>query len=261
MNTTRLAITKSALLFSVLTLAACAGESTPIALEPVTPDPDGAIAEMQSSRVTLYQAVIAQGVPAKVAKKAFEKYEQFKSQVRRTEYIAMLDFTQHSGNKRFYFVNRKSGAVEQWSVAHGAGSDPDNDGIAQYFSNIPDSHMSSLGSYLIQEKYVSSKFGDSMRLDGLEDTNNLARDRAIVLHPSTYVKDGNSKQGRSWGCPAVPYAKIQSLITRSKDGTFMYAYGVNKRATVSDWDIIRQWRMIPKSLWTNEAEDAPIFGE
>ncbi len=252
-----------------LTLTACAGNSNPIALEPVTPEAESPLVELVSKLgadgsvagpITLYQAVIAQGVPSKVAKVAFEKYDKFKSQVRRTEYIAMIDFTQHSANRRFYFVNRKSGAVEQWSVAHGSGSDPDNDGLAQYFSNVPNSHMSSLGSYLIQEKYVG-KYGDSMRLDGLESTNSNVRDRAIVLHPSNYVKDGSSKQGRSWGCPAVPYNKIASLITRSKDGSFMYVYGVNKRTTASDFGLLQQWNLVPRHLWTNESEDAPIFGE
>lgn len=258
----------SILLF--LALSACAGNSNPVALTPVEPEPESPLVELVSKLssdgkvagpITLYQAVIAQGVPSKVAKVAFEKYDQFKDQIKRTEYIAMLDFTQHSSNRRFYFVNRKTGAVEQWSVAHGSGSDPDNDGLAQYFSNVPDSHMSSLGSYLIQEKYVSAKFGDSMRLDGLESSNNKARDRAIVLHPSTYVKDGLAKQGRSWGCPAIPYAKIASLIPRAKDGSFMYIYGVNKRSTASDFGLIQQWNMIPKSMWTDESESSPIFGE
>lgn len=253
-----------------LALTNCAGQDNPVALTPVDPSPDSPITDLATKLspdgraagpITLYQAVIVQGVPSKVAKVAFEKYDKFKAQINRQEYIAMIDFTQHSGNLRFYFVNRKSGAVEQWAVAHGAGSDPDNDGIAQYFSNVPDSHMSSLGSYLIQEKYQSAKFGESLRLDGLESSNSNVRDRAIVLHPSTYVKDGLIKQGRSWGCPAIPYAKIQSVIARAQGGAFMYVYGLNKRSTASDMGLLQQWNMIPKSLWPSEGEDAPIFGD
>ena len=97
--------------------------------------------------------------------------------------------------------------------AHGAGSDPDRNGVPRYFSNVPDSHRSSLGSYLISERYAG-KYGGSMRTDGLESTNNLVRRRGIVMHPSNYVSADRAQQGMSWGCPAVPYAWIDRLIGR-----------------------------------------------
>lgn len=254
---------KLGFLISVLFVAACAERENPIALQAVQPDEEVASrigSQRLSGPLTLYTAVTTQGVPSKVAKKAFEKYDEFEPQVRNKAYIVMVDFTQHSKNKRFYMVNRSTGKVDQWSVAHGSGSDPDNDGMAQYFSNVPDSHMSSLGSYLIQEKYVG-KFGESLRLDGLESTNSNVRDRAIVLHPSNYVKDGLSKQGRSWGCPAIPYDWIKTVIARTVDGTFMYAYGINKRSARADIRALQQWDMVPRHLWTNEGEDAPLWGE
>ena len=256
-------------IISVLVLGACAGKENPIALQPVNPEQDSSIVDLfeklgdgaAAGPITLYSAVIAQGVPDKVAKKAFEKYDEFSAKVRNATNIVIVDFSQHSKNKRFYFVNRASGKVEQWSVAHGTGTDPDNDGYAQYFSNVPESHMSSLGSYLIQEKYLSEKFGESLRLDGLEKTNSNVRDRAIVLHPSTYVKDGLTKQGRSWGCPAIPYDYIKSVVARAANGTFMYAFGINKRSAALDTQALQQWNLIPRSLWTDESEAAPIFGE
>ncbi len=262
-------VTTVVLLFGVLSLAACAGGENPIALQPVT-EADDSIQDLftklgdglAAGPITLYGAVIAQGVPSKVAKKAFEKYDQFSSQVRNKANIVMIDFTQHSRAKRFFFVNRASGKVEQWTVAHGSGSDPDNDGMAQYYSNVPDSHMSSLGSYLIQEKYKSDKYAsDALRTDGLESTNNNARDRAIVVHPSNYVKNGSAKQGRSWGCPAIPYDYIKSVVARAQNGTFMYIYGNNKRSAALDMRMLQQWNLVPRTMWTNESEDAPLFGE
>lgn len=259
-----------AFLLSVVLLTACAGEDNPVALSPVQPEQeDSSIVDLftklsadgrAGGPVTLYSAVVAQGVPSKVAKKAFEKYDQFSGKVRNPAYITMIDFTQHSKYKRFYMVNRSTGKVDQWSVAHGSGSDPDNDGLAQFFSNVPNSHMSSLGSYLIAEKYVG-KYGESLRLDGLESTNSNVRDRAIVIHPSNYVKDSGKTQGRSWGCPAVPYDWIKTIISRAQGGAFMYAYGVSKRSAWNDTRALMRWDMIPKSMWPNEGEGAPEDGE
>lgn len=252
--------------FVMVGLSACAGHDEPIADSIINPklDPSGEINEWVDMNggqpVTLIQAVLAQGVPAPVAEAALAKYDLYKDVVRKDAYIAMIDFTQHSGRLRFYMVNRQSGKVDRLAVAHGSGSDPDNDGMAQYFSNIPNSKMSSLGAYLIQERYVG-KYGASMRLDGLEPTNSNARDRAIVLHPSKYIEDGRAKQGRSWGCPAVPYAWIQSIIDRMRDGTFMYAYGFDQRKSTNDVFVLNQWELIPKSQWVNESEEAPIDGE
>ncbi len=246
--------------------SACAGQNNPVSETLVFPELDESgemvnlFAADGDKPVTLMDAVLAQGVPAPVADAALKKYDQYSDVVRKTDYIAMIDFTQHSGRLRFYLVNRASGKVDRLAVAHGSGSDPDNDGMAQYFSNIPNSKMSSLGSYLIQERYVG-KYGGSMRLDGLEPINSNVRDRAIVLHPSKYIKDGKAKQGRSWGCPAVPYSWIESIIDRTRDGTFMYAYGFDQRQSVNDAFVLDQWQLIPKSQWVNESEDAPIDGE
>ncbi len=249
----------------VVFITACGTSAPPVAFQPVQPDPElhdylASVLGASNEPINLYQAIVAQGVPSRVAQAAFEKYDQFEPWVRNKTYISMIDFTQHSGNLRFYQVHRATGRVSAWAVAHGEGSDPDNDGFAQYFSNIPNSHMSSLGSYLIQEKYVG-KYGESLRLDGLEETNDNARARAIVLHPSNYVKDTRPKQGRSWGCPAIPYKWIQTVISRSQDGSFLYAYGINRRNTLGDADILKQWELIPKSLWVDESEAAPVDGE
>jgi hypothetical protein len=69
---------------------------------------------------------------------------------------------------------------------------------------------------------MSEKFGESLRLDGLEDTNSNVRDRAVVLHPSRAVNDGNGKQGRSWGCPAIDPKISKQVIDRVKDGSLLY---------------------------------------
>lgn len=137
-------------------------------------------------------------------------------------YITVIDFSQHSSKRRLYVVDMEEGSVERHVVAHGSGSDSDNDGVPTSFSNVFNSHESSLGFYLTAETY-SGKWGLSLRLDGLSETNSNVRPRAIVMHGASYVVDGKSKQGRSWGCPAVPLSERTKLIGKLKDGSLMYA--------------------------------------
>ncbi len=256
--------TRTAVVAGMVTwLCACAENQNPVAFEPINPELDetGFMQTLvdDNPRVkTLLDSVVQQGVPTKVATTAFLKFDQFKAQVKNDAYITMIDFSQHSGAKRMYIVNRKTGKVDAIHTAHGEGSDPDGDGNAQYFSNIPDSRMSSLGSYLIQERYVG-KWGASMRMDGLESTNSNVRKRAIVLHPASYVKDGKDEQGLSWGCPAVPFAWIDRVITRLRDGSFMYAYGVNTYKETSADIFMQQMALSPDFQWTDES-DSPADG-
>jgi hypothetical protein len=242
---------------ALLLLAACGENHPPVAYEIVN---TGQVAKGLAAPLSLLDSVVQQGVPEKVATLAFERYDHFRARVRNTRYITMIDFSQHSGAKRFYIVDRTAGTVESTMTAHGTNSDPDKDGFAQYFSNTPNSKMSSLGSYIVAERYVG-KHGPSLRMDGLESTNSNVRARAIVLHPAKYVMDDKTKQGWSWGCPAVPQAWIGEIIDKLRDGSFMYAYGINQhRPTLRDviMDQMVNW---PGYQWTDESEAAPDDGE
>lgn len=210
--------------------------------------------------VSLVEKVIAQGVSRPAAEAAFAKLEEFKDHVTKNRFMAIIDFTKHSGRKRFYLVDRIAGSVEAMTVAHGTASDPDKNGYAQYFSNIPNSKMSSLGAYIVSERYIG-KHGASLRLDGLEGTNDQARSRAIVLHSADYVRDGRSKQGWSWGCPALPKKHMDGVVEALRDGAFMYAYGVNtyRENAVDMYEMMNS--RLPGYKWVDEAEDAPIDGE
>ena len=134
-------------------------------------------------------------------------------------YVAIVDFSQHSSKSRFYLFDMKAGTVERHNVSHGSGSDRNNDGMADTFSNVAGSNASSLGMYKTAETY-SGKHGYSLRLDGLESSNSNARARAVVMHSATYVKDGKSA-GRSWGCPALDPKVYVSVIDRLKGGSLL----------------------------------------
>lgn len=127
------------------------------------------------------------------------------------DYMGVIDMGKHSKEERFFIIDLKSGAVTKTVVAHGTGSDPSNTGIATRFSNTNNSKMTSLGAYKTGEVYQSGKVGRAVRLDGLQATNSAARARGVVLHASNYVSRGRAKQGRSWGCPAVPSGETRGI--------------------------------------------------
>jgi hypothetical protein len=99
--------------------------------------------------------------------------------------------------------------------------------MAKRFSNTNESLQSSLGFYVTAEKYMG-KHGLSMRMDGLEKTNNNARQRAVVLHGADYVSENFIKStgylGRSWGCPAVNPELNEPIINAIGNGSCLFIY-------------------------------------
>ncbi len=161
-------------------------------------------------------------VPRDLLANAVLFYHANKAKVRNGNYVTVIDFAKHSGKKRFFIVDLRSGAVRSHVVAHGSGSDPSFTGYAKTFSNTNGSNMSSLGYYVTGETY-SGNHGRSLRLDGVSSTNSNVRARAIVIHGASYVSEGNAKQGRSWGCPALPEDVKDQVITMLANGSVMYA--------------------------------------
>ena len=154
--------------------------------------------------------------------KALRFFEYNKSKIENQRYITLIDFSKNASERRMYLINMINGSVQMMNVAAGRGSDPDGDGDATDFSNVNDSHKSSLGFYLTDDEY-NGENGDSLRLHGLSPTNSNALSRAIVIHGADYVSDG-VRAGRSWGCPAVDLKNIDSVIDRLKGGSLLYIF-------------------------------------
>jgi hypothetical protein len=154
--------------------------------------------------------------------KAILYFDTNKDHITNKKFITVVDFSKASGKQRFFIVDMATGKVEPHVVAHGSGSDPSNTGIAKRFSNTEGSNMSSLGYVLTGETY-SGKHGNSLRLDGLSTTNSNMRERAVVIHGASYVSEGRSVQGRSWGCFALPENAKDAVIAKLKGGSLIYA--------------------------------------
>lgn len=157
----------------------------------------------------------------KVYDAAQKFYVEHPDQFPNNRYVVIIDFAKISSTRRLMLMDLKTGKIEKYLVTHGQGSDPDNDGYAQKFSNTPESKMSSLGAYRTLTTYIGGN-GRSLRLDGLEDTNSKALSRLIVMHGSNYVKEASRRVGRSWGCPAMDHAVVQSVIDRVRGGALLY---------------------------------------
>jgi hypothetical protein len=141
--------------------------------------------------------------------------------------IALVDFSKNSGEERFQLIDVAGGTVEQdWLVSHGRGSDPANTGLVQQFSNVPASNASSRGAYLTASTYFG-KHGHSRRLIGLDPENDMALERAIVLHGADYVSRDmamtQGRVGRSLGCFAVALDVRDEVLARLGEGRLLYA--------------------------------------
>lgn len=151
--------------------------------------------------------------------KAQQYFESNKERIANPRYFMVVDFSQHSSKRRLYVFDLSDSSVARHNVAAGKNSDPDGDGYATNFSNQEGSLASSLGFYRTLSTY-NGGHGLSLRLEGLDDTNNNAYARAVVMHPATYVKDGVSS-GRSWGCPAIDPRIAMGLIGKVKNGSML----------------------------------------
>ncbi len=157
------------------------------------------------------------------AKAALETYD---TSITHKDVIGIADYALHSAKTRFHLVDLMNGRTTSLLVAHGKGSDKKHTGWLQQFSNIPGSEASSGGSYRTAEAYVG-KHGRSRRLNGLEPSNDLAYQRAIVIHGAWYVDNKmvskHGKIGRSQGCFAFSETDLNQVLQRLGSGRLLYA--------------------------------------
>jgi hypothetical protein len=140
----------------------------------------------------------------------------------------LVDFKKFSGDERLYEVDLHGGAVTLMRTSHGRGSDPAHTGFAEQFSNTPDSYMSSVGAYATAGAGFGAQQGPNVLLDGLEYTNNMARERAIIVHGADYADPDflarEGKLGRSYGCFSVAHHDLPVLRERMGEGRLLFAW-------------------------------------
>ncbi len=143
--------------------------------------------------------------------------------VENTRVVTLVDYSKHSTEDRLFVVDLKDRQVARMRVAHGRGSDEDNDGYLNEFGHVEGSKMSPDGFFVVGERYVGAH-GDSLKMDGLTDQNKNARERRIVIHGARYMAPERKKPGRSWGCPAVSQGDMVYL-NAALPGSLFYIFG------------------------------------
>lgn len=146
-----------------------------------------------------------------------------------TTMLGIVDFSQPSEERRFWVIDMDSHDLVVYDrVAHGSGSGGRRAG---HFSNVAGSHASSLGLYRATWPY-QGKNGLSLKLDGLEPSNNAAMSRSVVIHPSSYVDESwiarHGQAGTSHGCFSVDPDLSETIIDALRGG-LLFAWSDDER--------------------------------
>lgn len=195
------------------------------------------IDDMLSAFRTIYAALLVSGLaqtawarPAAdligdaLLEEALSAQAHARSEIGNDRYLSIIDYRAPSNVPRYFLIDTSDMTAEAFLVSHGRGSDPDYDGMADRFSNIEGSKMSSLGAFVTGKTYYGAH-GLSLKLKGLSPQNDLAEQRLIVIHGADYVHPGRPVLGRSWGCPALERAVAERVIPLIKGGSFLYVVG------------------------------------
>lgn len=165
--------------------------------------------------------------PPDMIEQAIAALDRHATRIARRDIVAIADYSLHSRENRFHLADVEGGRImRSFLVSHGKGSDRSNSGLLQRFSNRPGSNASSRGSFLTGETYYG-KHGQSRRLHGLEEDNDRAFDRAIVIHGADYVdrsmaqRDG--RVGRSLGCFAFERSEIADVLDLLGPGRLLFS--------------------------------------
>jgi hypothetical protein len=165
-------------------------------------------------------------VPPTLLHRALDALERHRERVAHRDVIGIADFSLPSRVPRFHLLNLLDGSSSTHLVAHGRGSDPTHTGWLERFSNEPRSQATSAGAYRTDTLYVG-EHGRSMRLEGLDPSNDKAAARAIVVHGAWYVSDEIVAHfgmlGRSEGCLAVSNPSLDMVLSTLGPGRMIYA--------------------------------------
>ncbi len=163
---------------------------------------------------------------------ALSGYYSLKDQgkVNRDGILTVIDFNRPSVDERLFVIDVNEGRLlYSGLVAHGRRS---GENYAQFFSNDPGSHQSSLGFFTTGDTY-DGKNGYSLRLIGMErGINDRAESRSIVIHGANYVSYDyirkHGRLGRSQGCPAISVDSFQQVIDLIKGGSCLFIFHGDK---------------------------------
>lgn len=171
----------------------------------------------------------------KTRNKAKEALEFCQMKKYNTDFCILIDMSLHSGVNRLVVWDFKKDTIDHVClVGHGSGENAWNHDYSKEdpkFSNVENSHCSSLGKYRIGAR-APSDWGVRIKyvLHGLEKTNSNAAKRFVVFHSWERVPDEEMYPDgtpEGWGCPIVSlnnFRFIDEKLSANSKSTLMWIY-------------------------------------
>jgi hypothetical protein len=152
-----------------------------------------------------------------------------------TDYCILIDMKIHSGKHRMFIYDFNNQKVERSALcAHGCGKDDKrSSGSQPIFSNEEGSLLTSIGKYKIGiRSYSQWGINVHYKLHGLEESNNNAFRRIIVLHShttlsSTEIFPDHLPMGWSFGCPVTDddtMTYLDNKLKHTKKSVLLWIY-------------------------------------
>jgi hypothetical protein len=142
------------------------------------------------------------------------------------------DMSIHSGKKRFFVFDLQNKKILHSGLCcHGLGMGSTCE--SPVFSNVKGSNCTSLGKYKTGERsYSNWGINVHYKMHGLENTNNNAFSRIVVLHSYDPIADeeiypDHLPMGWSQGCPVISnklMTSIDSLLKNRKRPVLLWIY-------------------------------------
>jgi len=173
--------------------------------------------------------------PKSIEMKGVEAANYCKEHSLNTDFCILIDMSIHSGkNRLFIYQFSDHSIISAGLCAHGCCDGPwgaDESKTNPIFSNVSESHCSSIGKFKIGKRgYSSWGIHVNYKLHGLEATNDNAFDRFIVLHSWEMVSDSEcfpDGTPEGWGCPAVSNNQMKTidrLLQKTNEPVLMWIY-------------------------------------
>lgn len=154
-----------------------------------------------------------------IAARAEQAKEFAKANGLDTTVCILIDMNIHSGKYRLFTYDLEDQKILNSGLcSHGDCKGESMDTAS--FSNVPNTHCSSIGHYKVGKRsYSNWGVNFHYKLHGLESTNDNAFKRIIVLHSFDWVEDEEVYPDyciTSWGCPMVSNKMMKYLDTQIK---------------------------------------------
>ncbi len=178
---------------------------------------------------------VERGLDEDLKEKALNSFKKHSSSIRNKKLIIIIDYDKDIFQKRFWLYDiQQQKVLLNNRVSHAFSSGLIN---CRNISNVAGSQKSCVGSFITGSQY-QGKYGNSMKVIGLESQNDNAFRRHIVFHQNVAHKYYGFNIPKwmsiySSGCFCLDKESMNNVINKTKNGTFIYV-NKSKKESVSN---------------------------